>query len=73
LDYPAVSFPTGLTVDKELDVDRPDYKPLSNDCAAIHGSYDSELVHGQPINLQLVARRLEEEKALAITKTILEL
>ncbi|KAH7305859.1 amidase signature domain-containing protein [Stachybotrys elegans] len=73
LDYPAVSFPSGFTVDKDMDVDGADYRPLSDDCSIIHASYDGELLHGQPINLQLVARRLEEEKALAITKAILEL
>lgn len=34
---------------------------------------DPELVDGQPINLQLVARRLEEEKALAMTEVVINL
>ncbi|KAK0384694.1 hypothetical protein NLU13_7172 [Sarocladium strictum] len=73
LDYSAVSFPTGLTVDKAKDTVPPGYTPLSDDCRAIHETYDPELVHGHPISLQLVARRLEEEKVLAMTETILQL
>lgn len=34
---------------------------------------DPEVYHGAPITLQLVTRRLEEEKALAITKVICDL
>lgn len=36
LDYSAVSFPTGLNVIEGVDVDGPDYAPLSNDCRDIH-------------------------------------
>jgi amidase len=36
-------------------------------------SDDPELVHGQPVSLQLVARRLEEEKLLAMAETITSL
>ena len=31
-----------------------------------------EVIHGMPINLQLVARRLEEEKVLAMTKMVVD-
>jgi amidase len=34
---------------------------------------DAELVHGQPVSLQLVARRLEEEKLLSMAETIIDL
>ena len=33
---------------------------------------DAVAVHGMPIGLQIVGRRLEEEKTLAMTETILE-
>lgn len=36
LDYSAVSFPTGLSVIEGVDVDGPEYAPLSNDCKDIH-------------------------------------
>ena len=38
LDYSAVSFPTGMTADKQVDVDDSTYQPLSDDCMAIHES-----------------------------------
>ncbi|KAL7794305.1 amidase signature domain-containing protein [Trichoderma ceciliae] len=72
LDYSAVSFPTGLSVDGITDVDEVDYTPLSGDCKNIHETYDAELMHGLPISLQLVARRLEEEKVLAMTGRVIE-
>ncbi|EHK16245.1 uncharacterized protein TRIVIDRAFT_232505 [Trichoderma virens Gv29-8] len=72
LDYSAVSFPTGLDVDGSIDVRREDYTPLSDECKDIHETYDADLMHGLPISLQLVARRLEEEKVLAMTGRVLE-
>lgn len=97
LDYSAVSFPTGLNVIEAVDVDGPDYAPLSSDCRDIHATctyynrlpilailypcFDTdrdacidepELMHGLPISLQLVARRLEEEKVLAMTGAVLK-
>ncbi|KAI1040865.1 hypothetical protein LB505_008784 [Fusarium chuoi] len=40
-----------------------------------HGSLrhdDAELVHGLPVSLQIVARRLEEEKVIAMAKLVHE-
>ena len=37
LDYSCVSFPTGLTADKNVDLPLGDvHEPLSEDCKAIH-------------------------------------
>uniref|UniRef100_A0A1Y1LSN4 Amidase domain-containing protein n=1 Tax=Photinus pyralis TaxID=7054 RepID=A0A1Y1LSN4_PHOPY len=72
LDYSCLSFPTGLTVDKAVDRIEELYQPLGSDCEAINGDYDAETMHGLPISLQLVARRLEEEKVLAMGKQVLE-
>lgn len=33
---------------------------------------EPDLMHGMPINIQLVARRLEEEKLVAMTRSVLE-
>ncbi|CAN8102461.1 unnamed protein product [Discula destructiva] len=71
LDYACVSFPTGMVVDKEVDRYEDGYKPLSETCDEIHAEYDAVAVHDMPISLQLVARRLEEEKVLAMTKVVL--
>lgn len=72
VDYSAVSFPSGVAVDKALDTPVSDYKALSDFCQAAHDSYNAEAVHGMPVSLQLVAQRLEEEKVLAMTKTVLQ-
>ncbi|KAF3767138.1 acetamidase [Cryphonectria parasitica EP155] len=75
LDYSCVSFPTGLTVDKSVDepLKEDSYTPLNDICKAVHAEYEPDLLHGMPISLQLVARRLEEEKVLAMTKQILSI
>ncbi|KAF2868625.1 amidase signature domain-containing protein [Massariosphaeria phaeospora] len=72
VDYSAVSFPCGVIVDRNKDLDTPNYEPLSNLCREIHSDYKADLVHGMPVSLQLIARRLEEEKVLAMTETILQ-
>ncbi|KAI5461801.1 acetamidase [Mariannaea sp. PMI_226] len=72
LDYSSVSFPTGLLVDKHIDKLDPNYEPLGPVCNSINKEFDAETMHGLPISLQLVARRLEEEKVLAIGHRVLE-
>ncbi|KAH7394422.1 amidase signature domain-containing protein [Pyrenochaeta sp. MPI-SDFR-AT-0127] len=72
VDYAAVSFPSGVSVDKTKDKPAADYKAQSEYCQAARDSYDHELVHGMPVSLQLVAQRLEEEKVLAMTETVLQ-
>ncbi|KAL8419188.1 hypothetical protein RB594_002409 [Gaeumannomyces avenae] len=73
LDYSCVSFPTGLLADKNLDVPDATTQPLSPMCQAVHSDYDADAVHGMPVSLQLVARRLEEEKVIAMIKHILDI
>lgn len=92
LDYSCVSFPTGMAVDKAVDVLDDAYehlgplcKQVNDDCklysfpVSLHGQMisnqvedDAETMHGLPISLQLVARRLEEEKVMAMCGTVLE-
>ncbi|KAM3428295.1 hypothetical protein MY4824_008906 [Beauveria thailandica] len=72
LDLSAVSFPTGLKVDKNIDIVGQDYEPRSDVCEAINTEYDANLLDGMPISLQLVARKLEEEKVLGMTKSVLQ-
>ncbi|TDZ13358.1 Acetamidase [Colletotrichum spinosum] len=73
LDYSCVSFPTGRLADKSVDTYDPEAEPLGPVCETIRSEYDADLVHGMPISLQLVARRLEEEKAIAMVKRVLEI
>ncbi|KAM0339375.1 hypothetical protein ACHAPU_010940 [Fusarium lateritium] len=72
VDYSAVSFPTGINVDKDLDKLESCYQPLNPLCKSVNEDYDAELVHGLPVSLQIVARRLEEEKVLAMAKLVHE-
>ena len=65
-----MSFPTGLHVDKSLDVPSTDLKPLSEYDEATLKSYDPEAVHGMPISLQLVGKRLQEEKILDVAERV---
>ncbi|KAF2813069.1 fatty-acid amide hydrolase [Mytilinidion resinicola] len=72
LDYSAVSFPCGVIANKEVDQYGSDYRPMTETDKEIRDEYNEGLVHGMPVSLQLIARRLEEEKVLAMTKTVLE-
>ncbi|KAH7112465.1 acetamidase [Dendryphion nanum] len=72
VDYSSVSFPCGVTADKTKDTVASDYSPLSPECKEIHDDYQPNLVHGMPVSLQLVAKRLEEEKVLDMTQTVLQ-
>ncbi|RDI79023.1 ATP-dependent DNA helicase II subunit 1 [Venturia inaequalis] len=71
IDYSAVSFPSGIKADKEQDK-ASTMQPLSDICATIQDLYNAEGVHDMPVSLQLVARRLEEEKVLMMTEVVLE-
>jgi amidase len=85
LDYSAVSFPTGLKVNVEKDALYDSNKPLSLVCKGVQEKCmcirkfggikltlidSSKDVEGMPISLQLVARRLEEEKLLAMLEIV---
>ncbi|KAL4948248.1 amidase signature domain-containing protein [Aspergillus filifer] len=72
LDYPSDSWPCGVKADKELDKAYVDHKPLSDIDAQVQNDYSAEAVHGMPVNLQLVGRRLEDESALAMVDVILK-
>lgn len=77
-----------MTADKDGDKYPADYTPLSDTCKqtadecertrgpplefSLTSADNAELVHGMPVGLQLVARRLEEEKLLAMTETVLK-
>lgn len=70
LDYSATSFPTGLYADKEQDVYSEDFKAFGEIDQVTKDDYDAVAVHGLPISLQLTARRLEDEKVMALTEKV---
>lgn len=70
LDSSAVSFPTGLYAQKDVDVVPREFRALGNADEVAQREYDASAVHGMPISLQLVGKRLEEEKMLALTERV---
>ncbi|KAI9743014.1 MAG: Acetamidase [Claussenomyces sp. TS43310] len=70
LDYTASVFPV-TTVDKSIDVaDATSYTPLNEMDAKVSKSYDPDIYDGAHVALQLIGRRLQEEKILALTEMI---
>ncbi|KIW86396.1 hypothetical protein Z517_01792 [Fonsecaea pedrosoi CBS 271.37] len=71
LDFGACTFPVTFA-DKELDKarDMSTFKPLSDIDGRIQQDYDAEFYHGAPVALQIVGRRLEEEKILEMCEVI---
>lgn len=59
-------------VDKALDKLAPDFniKKLNGVAQGAYKLYDAEAMHGLPVGVQIVGRRLEEEKVLAIMKRV---
>jgi len=72
LDYTATSFPTGVVVDRERDVYGSDFEAYGEVDEVTRKDYEAAAVHGMPVSLQLVGRRLEEEKMLAVTERVVE-
>ena len=57
-------------VDKEVDVVNKSFKPVSEQDKITQGDYDPEIYHGAHVAVQLVGRRLQEEKVLALSEYI---
>lgn len=74
IDAPAVTVPI-LKADKELDA-KESHQPVSFHCEddeKIWAKYSAEKVHGLPTGLQIVGKRLEEEKLLAMAEIVADL
>ena len=58
--------------DQALDAarDPKTFKQLSDIDGRIQKDYDAAFYHGAPVSLQVVGRRLEEEKVLEMTEVI---
>ena len=57
-------------VDKKIDVVNKSFKPVSEQDRETQNDYDPELYHGAPVAVQLVGRRLQEEKVLALSEYV---
>ena len=69
LDYSAGVMPI-TCVDRKLDVLSPVFRPRSKIEADAYRCYDADDMHGLPVGMQIVGRRLEEEKVLEGMKLI---
>ncbi|KAH0559589.1 hypothetical protein GP486_003892 [Trichoglossum hirsutum] len=69
LDYPAVVFPVSK-VDAVVDVAEKEYSPMNDIDRDNWMLYDPKRFAGLPISLQLVGRRFEDEKVIAVLEYI---
>lgn len=73
LDFAACTFPVTFakkSVDKARDLTK--FTSMSEIDAKIQADYDPDFYHGAPVSLQLVGKRLEEEKVLEMVQVVAE-
>ena len=73
LDFAACTFPVTFA-DKNIDRarDMSTFKSMSELDGKIQADYDPAVYHGAPVSLQLVGKRLEEEKVLEMVQVVAE-
>ncbi|KAH7070144.1 amidase signature domain-containing protein [Paraphoma chrysanthemicola] len=69
LDYTSVVVPI-TNVDKNVDIKDEGYKALSDQDKQIQDDYDPEIYNGSHVSLQIVGRRLQEEKMIAVAEYV---
>ncbi|KAG8532789.1 uncharacterized protein KY384_002667 [Bacidia gigantensis] len=69
LDYTACAIPV-TNIDKNIDRIDENFQPLSDLDKQVHEDYDPEIYDGAHVGVQLVGRRFQEEKVLALTELI---
>ncbi|KAJ5590890.1 acetamidase [Penicillium hetheringtonii] len=69
LDFTSVVVPVTFA-DKSVDVKRSDHRQLNDLDATVQAEYDAEAYHGAPVAVQVIGRRLSEERTLAIAEEI---
>lgn len=69
-ELPSCTFPVTYA-DKSVDAKRgEDWKPLNEMDKQIQSEYKPEFYHRAPVSLQLVGKRLEEEKVLEMVEVV---
>ncbi|KAL4736165.1 amidase signature domain-containing protein [Aspergillus similis] len=71
LDYASVVIPVTLA-DKKIDVVSPNFTALNEVDQLNMEYYDPEKYHGAPAAVQLIGRRLDEERLLSLAKLVVE-
>jgi amidase len=69
LDFTSVVVPVTFA-DKDVDVVDANHKSLNKMDAAVQAEYNPEAYHGAPVAVQIIGRRLTEERILAIAEEI---
>ena len=69
LDYTSCALPV-TNVDKKVDVVNKSFKPVSEQDKETQEDYDPEIYDGAHVGVQLVGRRLQEEKVLALAEYV---
>ncbi|RDW73593.1 hypothetical protein BP5796_07035 [Coleophoma crateriformis] len=69
IDWPALALPLGMSVNKAVD-ERVDVVPFNELDAHIQSLYDPDTFHGLPLSVQLIGRRFEDEKLLAVADKV---
>lgn len=72
LDFTSCVVPVTFA-DQSVDVANKEFKPINDMDAAVQAEYDAEAYHGAPVAVQVIGRRLTEERIIAISKEIGEL
>jgi amidase len=69
LDLTSVVVPVTFA-DKDVDAKLEGYRGLNEEDATIQSGYDPVKYHGAPVGIQIIGRRLSEERTLAIAEEI---
>ncbi|THV54386.1 hypothetical protein BGAL_0028g00420 [Botrytis galanthina] len=69
LDFTSVVVPV-LFADKEVDGRKEGYQGLSEVDGVVQGEYDPEAYHGAPVAVQIIGRKLTEERIMEIAEEI---
>lgn len=69
LDFTSVAVPVTFA-DKKVDIKKEGYRPLNEMDREVQEEYDPEAYHGAPVAVQVIGRRLSEEKTLAIAEEV---
>jgi amidase len=69
LDYTSVVVPV-TNANKKIDMKEEGYKALDEQDKIIQDDYDPEIYDGAHVSLQIVGRRLQEEKMLAVAEDV---
>lgn len=72
IDWPAMALPLGMFVDKDIDR-KVQVTPFNALDADIQDIYDADSFHGLPLAVQLIGRRFEDEKLLAVSQVVHDL